>query len=146
MGHTIKECEDDCGTKEENLLYGPWLREPTKLVNYNYGSPNRADFYGRGRGEGEMVVEGVGGRLVSRKELVQHRDLHQISRRSPAAISRILGKTHRILLGLKNRFQHRRGMQHIFFQIRKKRIIWGRALKLERKTGEFITQAKVVMV
>lgn len=33
LGHIIKECEEDTGSDTEDIPYGPWMGEPTKLVS-----------------------------------------------------------------------------------------------------------------
>lgn len=68
LGHIIKECEDPAGTCEEELLYGPGLREPVRLKSEESGTNGRgARSRGRGRGWN-------GGRGSWRQEVVEGED------------------------------------------------------------------------
>lgn len=51
LGHTIKECEGDYGSNEEELSYGPDLRESIKLFSFKYNDTDRKDNYGLGKGK-----------------------------------------------------------------------------------------------
>lgn len=60
LGHTIKECASDYGSKEEELSYGRDLREPIKLFSSNYTPTDRYDNFGHGRGRGRGGEVGRG--------------------------------------------------------------------------------------
>lgn len=60
LGHTIRECEGNCGSIDEELPYGPSLRELTILKMRETETMNNPypSFFGRGMGRGRECARG----------------------------------------------------------------------------------------